>query len=85
MSTNKQALAIFENDKLNHVLYGAVAGGLGIAMTGSMTGGLFVSALVAGGVEIYDYVTGRGTSSFLDFLATISIPALLFAVELLIK
>ncbi len=97
MSANKQLLTISGlGDKANHAIYGASFSLLGtvafanlattdISSTYALGFGLACGVFLAGAVEIYDLISGRGTPSFLDFLATISIPALLFAIALLMK
>lgn len=62
-------------DKIAHAIYGTLFYGiLALILEGHIS--LFLTWLLAAGVEIYDNKTHRG--DMLDFLATVIIPTLIY-------
>lgn len=67
------------NDKGKHAIVGTLIY-LGVWYAfGSLAAILFTVA-VAGLVELYDYVSKKGTPELLDFLATVAIPTTLYII-----
>lgn len=72
------------NDKGKHAILGTLIY-LGIWAFFSSLIALIVIVTIGALVEIYDYLSKKGTPELLDFLATVVIPTLIYLIVLLYK
>lgn len=67
------------SDKYKHAIFGTLIY-LGIWAFFSSLIALIVVLIIGALVEIYDYLSKKGTPEFFDFLATVAIPIILYLI-----